>query len=208
MKGRRRLGLRRVDARSRRYGFSLIEITITLGICALLLAFTLPSLGLLNGSRLSASGNLVVDLANQARQVAIAKNSMVALVLATKIQGDDISAYRAFGLVEKSIDSTEWKLISPWQFIPDQLVVDRDASVDFINPTQGTELGPFSIRGHLVEEYSYQVFLPDGSLKCSSGVPPPSIRLVNSFSKGTKARDYYDITFNVHTGIPIVDRLH
>lgn len=196
--------------------FTLIELLTVMGIILLLAGLVFPALSGTRGKNLTDGGNLVADLANQARQNSTAKGAMTALVL-LKNASDTQDNNRALVLVEKTTGATSWKPITRWSKLPDGVVVDAAGSADFINqiPAVGSSpnLPPFSGRAVTANDCAYQIFLPTGNLALSSTVsqPPPVLRLVEGVSDAggqhrANAQNYYDVVINLFTGIPKVDR--
>lgn len=196
--------------------FTIIELLTVIGIIFLLAGLAFPALRATGGKNLTEGGNLVADLANQARQNASAKGAMTALVL-LKNTSDAQYNNRALVLVEKTVGATTWKPITRWNKLPEGVVVDATGSADFIDqiPNVGStpDLPSFAGRTVNASDCAYQVFLPGGNLAPASVVsqPPPVLRLVEGTSDAggphpRNSQNYYDVVINLFTGIPKVDR--
>ena len=105
-------------------GFSLVEMLLVLMIMGILLGLVVPAVnGIGRSSSLSTGGNTVVDLVNYAREEAMTKNTMTALVVLGR-QGSD-NDYRALTILE--FDRVAgWSQITPWEILPVGIVIDSN----------------------------------------------------------------------------------
>jgi prepilin-type N-terminal cleavage/methylation domain-containing protein len=200
-------------------GFSLIELLVVVAVIALMMGLSVPALRSGGGSAgLTQAGNLVTDLAGAARQNAIAKTRLTALVLATRAS-DAALDNRLFCLMELAPGESAWTPVTPWRVLPEGVVVDASRSAGFLSsPPVTPALAAPAFRGREVAAYAYQVFRPDGAIRgaAAAGNPPLSLRLVNGIVENGELRyfapgnsspaNYYDIILNVFTGLPRVER--
>ena len=198
---------RRIPPRGVR-GFSLVELLIVIGIVGILGALGAGAFSGMGAGRVTEGGNLLSDMVNQARQNSQSKRVMTALVMATQAGNYDC---RAFVLMEKDAEATEWTPVTKWNFLPEGIVVDSEKSAVFINQTPHLtpEVNVPPVAGAPLPNggYAYQVFLPDGRLSVI-GIPnpqPPSLWVLEQV-KGTNAQNYYDISLNIMTGVPKIER--
>jgi prepilin-type N-terminal cleavage/methylation domain-containing protein len=209
-----------------RHGFSLIELLAVIAIMTIVATFVVPAMGGFGRSAgLTVGGNQVVNLANYARQQAISKNTLTALVLLGN-QGME-EDYRALTVLEYEA-GFGWQQIMEWTVLPTGIVVD------FSDPTNCTFLAdspqpfpfltgppaqqnpPVSHRGRDVAGYAARIFLPSGALLNSER--PAQIRLVEGTTQGPQLiythphasqpgpANFYDIAILGPTGLPKVSR--
>jgi prepilin-type N-terminal cleavage/methylation domain-containing protein len=213
---------------SAKSGFSLIEILVVMAIMTILAFIAMPSLvGVNSSGQLSAAGNLVVDLANQARQNSITQNAMTALVMVNGSTTHPEWNNRLFVLMELAPASSSgtppsWTPVSKWEMLPPGVVVDPSFS-SFMSqsPTLATSLPSLSYLGTSIpsSDCAYQVFLSTGGLLSPSAAvnAPPILRLVTGAMNGTVATyrgaqtagspdNYYNVTINPYTGMLKVTR--
>lgn len=189
--------------------FSLTELLVTIAIMALIGAMGFPAMKSLRSTKLVNSGNQIADLANQARQNAITHNTPTALVLAVKT-GDSKLDYRLFCLVEYRSTTQTWGMVSPWTLLPTEVLVDSVNSGVFVSdlPTLSPAIGELKYLGKTISSgnYSYQVFLSDGTMESSQikANTMPVLRLVQD--QAAVQANYYDIILNVYTGITKIER--
>lgn len=189
--------------------FSLTELLVTIAIMALIGAIGFPALSSLRSAKLVNSGNQIADLANQARQTAISRNTSTALVMAIST-GDAKIDYRLFCLVEYKATTQTWSMVSPWTLLPAEVIVDSTNSGVFVTdkPTLSPAIGDLKYAGKTISpgNYTYQVFLADGTMESAQikANTMPVLRLVQDHS--SIQSNYYDIVLNVYTGIPKIER--
>ena len=195
-----------MSALRRQKAFTLIEMLMVIAVITLLIAFAAVGIG--DGGRsqqLTVSGNRVADLVNLARYTAKTRNSMSMLIVVTK--GDQ--AYRAMTILEKPLEGSSWKQVSPWEVLPDGIGISEGKSASFLTPPVAA-LSParpsLSFRGATLNaaDYAWQVFLPNGRLLSDQSSPP--ILYLSQVVQPGNASNYYSITINANTGIPIIRR--
>jgi len=176
-------------------GFSLVELLSVIAVISVMVTASLPAISSISKARrLSTAGNLVYDLSSQARQNAMSRNAMTALVL-NKSTG-------SFILMELLPGKSTWSPISRWYDLPEGIAVDEEASGSFMSsPGLAYPLGNLTRGKNAVSEAEcvYQVFLPRGQLVQNSGETPPILQLVEKYSGGKS--NYYKVFINQFTGI-------
>jgi len=196
-----------VAAVRRQRAFSLLEVLAVLSIMFVLAGTSLLGLaGRSSAQSLDNAGNKVVDLINEARENAIGKHVMTALVLVTPggdPAGNAAIDDRLFVIEQFNQASSSWQPVSQWELLPTGVMVDPANSTTFmqlpslVNPPTGV-----SYLGNAIKPAAYQVFLPDGRLAGTSQTP--ALRLVSE--RANTPNNYYDVTINPYTGMPIIDR--
>lgn len=186
-------------------GFSLIELLTVITIIGIMITFSALSIGSIGARRLSQGGNLVVDLANEARQNSMTKGVMTAFIVA-KSSPSTNHKLRSFILMEKGPRQTEWKPVTKWELLPTGTVVDGTAS--FIQQTPAIGLSNLPKLNNVAMDPSscaFQVFLPDGRLSVKGITSPefPVLRVVEALKP---VGNYYDVELNILTGTPKVVR--
>ena len=192
--------------RQKKSAFTLVELLMVIAVLTLLMTFAMVGMG--DGGRsqqLTVSGNRVADLVNLARHTAKTRNSMSMLIVVTK--GNQ--AYRAMTILEKPLEGSSWKQVSPWEVLPDGIGVSAGKSATFLTqPVAALSPAPpsLSFRGAALNaaDYAWQVFLPNGRLLSDQSSPP--ILYLSSVVNAGNAPNYYSITINANTGIPIIRR--
>jgi len=187
--------------------FSLVELLGVIAIISLITGLSSLAISGLSKSRnLANGGNLVVNLAQQARQNSLTKNSLTALVLATTTPSNTYNL-KIFCLMELVPGATQWTQISAWQALPQGIVVDSTQSVAFFNPpTLSPALPDIPFQGTSVTQIVYQVFNPDGSLYVGSNGQPASSPVLKLIPNNSGSGNYYNVSLNTFTGIPRAER--
>ncbi|MEZ0388273.1 MAG: prepilin-type N-terminal cleavage/methylation domain-containing protein [Verrucomicrobium sp.] len=217
-----------VSARATAQAFTLLEMIVVMAIISLIVAMVTPALsGLLGATGLTAAGNMVTNMASQARQLAMSRNTVTALAVVGDLglPGD----FRTLAILQYEGPHQGWKLATEWRQLPQGVIVD------FSNPDVCTfvsqsgaalPLAPgFPDPGVLPVEYHgtgltlstcpLRVFLPNGGLQESE--TPARIRLVEGskesdgivyhhLTQGGVPGNYFDITLIGATGLAKVSR--
>ena len=198
-KGRISKGFRTVSP-----AFSLIELLVVIAIIAVLVTMTILSVGNVGqGRKLTTAGNLTVDLINQARQFAKARNTLT--MLAMLESGADSG--RALTTLAFSANGTNgtWSQVDKWRLLPEGIIIDQASSTNFFGPVPAAAL-PITRMGQTVS-CSAMVFLPDGRALTSSSAPQVLyLKAVTSTNPAPSLPNYYKIIVNQATGIPIIRR--
>lgn len=206
-------------------GFSLVEVLVVVLLIGALVGFLAPAVwGAMKGTALQQSGSLVVALVDQARQMAVTKNTMSALVLLADAGTED--DYRAFTQLEYKPDMG-WTQVRDWQRLPKGVLVDfssgessfltrSPAVFPLLQP--GESHPPLRFNGRELRQrksYAACIFMPSGARRNAD--QPARLRLVAGFKegsqliysqRGTSGRppNYFDVTIVGVTGAVKVDR--
>jgi prepilin-type N-terminal cleavage/methylation domain-containing protein len=206
-------------------GFTLVELLVVMAIMGIMMSLLISGLGTAGSQRLVVGGNDLVSLTNVARQDAISKGTLVTLVMIAS-SGNTNWDRRVFCAMELtppvpgSDTAPTWTPITKWVQLPDG--ISPDTSTDTFT-TYSTALSlpaplpAVTYQGTSVDaaKLAYISFLPDGRLLSTTSttgnsfVTPPVLRLFNNAtaaSASASVKNYYQITFNSLTGVPIVDR--
>lgn len=228
-----RLQAHRLSAvRRHRLGFTLTEILAVLAIISIVTAATF-SYGLIGPKgmgKVEGSGNQVVDLIDLARQTAVSKNEMTALVVVTDpsvgLRNQLLMVYELQMPVNGSAPtSANWVPSTGWQMLYHGVLADPNPTYFTFNnssdssSTAGVPSPSFPAINYLgqnVSTYKYLVFTADGSLlsgnsatvRISPGAFPQGSSTV-VYAGGTTGgvpNNYYNITILGATGMVKIDR--
>jgi hypothetical protein len=121
-------------------------------------------------------------------------------------------SHRLFVLVEFNAEAGTWSPVSKWFLLPEGIVVDSAGST-FGDSAVAMDRSPgdlqYAGRTFAPSDYSYQIFLPGGHMATSSVEPiSPNLRVIEKpiLPSGGPSGNYYNITLNLMTSIPIVSR--
>lgn len=209
-------------------GFSLVELLAVIGVIVILMAFIVPAVSNFGrATGLTSAGNMVTNLTALARQTAISKSTLTALVILAD-QGTPAD-FRSFAVLEYSAGQG-WSQISKWETLPEGIVVDRSNLKDcsflensprnfpFLHGPSAQANPPVSYKDEPVKDpdgYAARIFLPHGGLQNPEW--PAQIRLVEGFIQGgqvvyTRRGDpgqtanFYDVAIVGATGMTKVSR--
>lgn len=167
--------------------FTLVELLTVMAIMVLLIGLVASALRYSRGPSLTSAGQKLSSLLAVARQNSIAKNALTAVVLLGQ-QGTEAD-FRTFTLLEYRPDQGKWKQISPWEKLPQGVVVDcgnSGASTFLANSPSpfpflaaGEPNPPVKYEGKAItgsNGYAARIFLPNGGLQ--NPEVPATIRLV------------------------------
>ncbi len=201
---------------------------VVIAIIGIIVAVVVPSVrGFGQSASLTSSGNLIANLANLARQNAVSKNTMSALVLLGN-QGSD-QDYRALALLEFDAVSG-WSQVGNWESLPNGVVVDCNDTINcsflanspqpfpFLSRSGGLKNPPLLFQGKPVADgsgYAARIFLANGTLQ--NAEKPAQLRLVEGFVQNGRAvytrpnpkggpSNYYDIAILGLSGTTKVSR--
>ncbi|MDD5350585.1 MAG: hypothetical protein PHQ12_10275, partial [Chthoniobacteraceae bacterium] len=202
----------------------LVELLAVIAIIGMMSGAFSMAIGYGRSTSLVAGGDLVTNLAAFARQTAMTKNTMTALVLPAN-QGT-AGDYRSFAVVEYK-PGFGWSQITSWQALPTGVVVDTSEECTFLTnspnpfpnldgpPRQSNP--PFSYQGAAITNpagYAARIFLPSGGLSDSES--PAQIRLVEgsnqggrtvyAHASGGKPANYFDVALLGATGLAKTSR--
>lgn len=203
-------------------GFTLIELLTVIAIMAILAGAAAPALmKSYRASSLTQAGNQVANLASLARNNALSRNAMTALVIVTSTSANlSQAANKALTVIELAPGQTNWTQITKWVFLPIQVkAYANPAALDPANlplPTGGA-MPPLSVAdnsGSLValqsSDYVCYVFNPDGTMyNVSSPLPQAFVQYAtdqapSNGTQSTSLLNYYDLVFSEAGGIHII----
>lgn len=198
-------------------GFSLIELLAVVAVIAVLSVMTAPALSSMKARNLVVGGNLVHDLTQQARQNAMTRGALTALVLMKSNPSKTELSNRLFVVMELTPGAVEWTPLTRWCRLPDGVVVDPQQSATFTaSPSVGVPLNLPKYEGAEVQAGNcvFQVFQPSGGLMSNSGASTvaASLRLCEGIGAAGGAAtvqnsgNYYAVVINPYTGLAKIDR--
>lgn len=199
----------------RSHGFSLIELLAVLAIVSTLMALAVGGVHQMSTPSLATGSSIVRSVAERARQTAISRNTLTALVILKDI-GEPDASYRLLTVFEL-VDRAHWRQVDGWQKLPQGITVDPGMESTFLH--QIPSAIPFAgvdYRGTPVseEQIAYQLFLPNGGIATAGWNDPGSaarIRLLTN-EKVRSVSDQnrpvsVDVILNSATGIPKVEKM-
>lgn len=212
-------GIQFTLASSARRGFSLIELLVVIGIMSLLVTVAMVNMkGFSKSGSITTGGNMLVDLTNQARQLAATKGANTALVVIKTCSTDDANdptkpkvALRTVALMQYLVTGTSttptWQMASPWQVLPAQVSIINDASNSSFLTSPGTAALTATYAGKAYTSSGgslvYQIFTPEGGMDMGTATGIKRLRLVPTDKQGqpdSSSVNFYDIVFNPYSG--------
>ena len=209
--------------------FTLVELLVVMAIISVLTSLCILGFKSLTGTKgLTGAGDQVGALLAFARQEAIAKDTMTALVIVTS-PNTGKAAYRTLAVWEynAATDGTTgtWTQASKWQTLPTGIVIDNTSSAaTFLTSSSVTpSLPTLQYLGTTLTspttDYAMQVFLPSGRLIPPTGSNPYILQLVEGFYTGSTPTyqhpnatnsalpgNYVSYVFSTATGEPKIVR--
>lgn len=188
--------MKRIDSKA----FTLVELLAVIAVISILIVITAGAVRSSTDRQLVNAGNLVVDLATTASSIAKGKNALTALVIVTDAE-QAADSLRLLTILERRIGEP-WRQISKWERLPEGIVIDpsEDKSSFFASLSELPDPAPGEVKG--ATAYAFQIFLPDGRMLTPSN---PSLFLKAAIA-GETPSNYYQITFNHNTGVPMIRR--
>lgn len=203
---------------SKSLGFSLVEMLVVMGMVALLMSLAAPALTSIGkSSALSVSGFQVAELVQMARQHAMAKNAMTALVIPSDPElaanGRLLSVFELPSVSASGSGTPSWRQIAKWTKLPESVVV-AECLTD--SPALEVPLPAITCANENVGAYRALVFMPSGKLlnsqaaiRLAEGYFPRNSSepvLTGSRDENGGAANTYDITILPATGKTKIDR--
>lgn len=117
---------------------------------------------------LETSGSRLAGILSLARQQAISRNAISAVVLSTDSSAKGgLRALTVYEIVPRANgaepSSADWKQVHPWEVLPDGVLIDGSTFESASNAPY-PPLPEIHFRGQKVDLYRYLLFSPDGSL--------------------------------------------
>lgn len=205
-----------------------MELLVVIAIMTIMAAIGISALGTTSAQKLNSAGNEVADLVNQARQNAISKDKMTALVVVSGTNNTDVD-YRVLVIWEYDPANNAWQQASKWITLPEGTTIDPtpDATTAFFGNSPGSSPTPASAALPAMKYLSndvtprmYVIFLPGGQIIQQAQLSTPVLRVVGgkwngdgtvTYIPNQKNADgdpinYYDIYINNYTGMAKIGR--
>ena len=168
-----------------RFGFTLLELLVVIGIMTLLLVALVPAVTSLSKSNnINTAGRMVANSLTVARSEAINQRTLIRFEVATNWPNDSAAAYRKFTLVQHDVTTGTDKQLTKWETLPDGLTFNPQ------DPTPGTGSYFFSVgqsqnpkltSGGQAITTTYIEFSPTGALSATPVNNPVRLRLVQGY---------------------------
>lgn len=173
-------------------GMTLIELLTVSALFVVMVSLVAPAIGIGSARSLDGAGNRVAGMLELARQNAMTRSTLTALVVA--VDGND--RYRAFTILEAAprddgtpLSASDWRQVNRWETLPEGISADADP----FGVTAGSGAPPLpSLRYQGSDLPSsalrHVTFLPNGRVMNAS--MPSTIRLVEGFWDGGSSPTY------------------
>ena len=188
---------RRSDCPRLDRGFSLVELLVVISVMVTLLSMSVSLMGGSRAGNVTRAGNMVADCATLARQSALSRGRVTALVLVEKA-GDTGFSGGAVCVVELNANGA-WVPLSNWELLPEGVIAEDQAG----NGTKGTDLNSLSaqpadirLHGKAVDlaRSNTLIFFPDGRMSRETA-EPYTVRVRHPEG----GPNFYDVVLNSNT---------
>lgn len=208
-------------------GFTLVELLAVLALIALMVTLTVAALsGLGRATALTTAGAKVAGAISLARQNAMGRNVLTALIIPTDTSRED--CYRAYTIYElparedgSLAGSADWRQLTKWETLPKGVIISPHAGTQ-LTSSSDPALPAFPAiqrQNQTLHEYKYVLFSPTGSVTKPSFPQAPKVRLAEGFWEKNSASptytrpgehgepaNYFDIAVVSATGAIKIDR--
>lgn len=171
-------------------GFSLIEMLVVIAIIGVLMSLAIAGLSTKKGAEVTQAGNTLADLANLARQNALAKNTKTALVVA---QVTDAGIARSAVSIWDAVTTNQ---LEKWNLLPESVIATNNSGIISSNTITCT------FRGATINAPDCYMFYPDGHMSDDLS-QTPKLAVV---PRAGNTADTYSLVFNPLTGLTKVVR--
>jgi prepilin-type N-terminal cleavage/methylation domain-containing protein len=191
---------------SSRSGFSLVELLVTVSVLLVLMSATMPAfLNSRKASELTQAGNQLADAANLARETALTRNTITALVVVARPTTS--TARQALLVVSYDAADEQWKPIGSWMRLPiAAYVADMGGTQAAQGTVKANTIAPLALKldGRTLSntEYSAILFYPDGRMENGTDQTRLLSTRFATDSAGSPSealQNYYDVVVNAST---------
>ncbi len=167
----------------------MIELLVVVAILAILVGFGASTLSTKKGAEIAQAGGLISDLANLARQHALAKNTKTILVVA-QVPGSG-GTHSAVSIW----DAATTNQLERWNLLPQSVIATNTSGFTMTT-------FPCTFRGTSLSSGDCYVFYPDGRMGDNlSQRPKLEVR-----ARTGNSDNIYELVFNPLTGLTKVNR--
>jgi general secretion pathway protein G len=199
-------------------GFSLVELLVVVSIMSLLATVAMVNMGGLNqSSQVASGGNLIVDMANLARQLAVTHEANTALAIIRASAADNAAdvGQPKIGLRTVCVmqylptttsSSPQWQMVTPWQSLPRSVSISDDSTQSTVFNSSSTDNLSATYRNVSYESNGTQnvlavlIFTPEGGLDTNGVTKRMRVVPGKGGKVDTSAVNYYDIVFDPYSG--------